>query len=947
MAMANVANWLRLRGLRVAIVDWDLEAPGIESFLVQSQSERQRVRAASGLLDLLAAYKLRYPELPDAFFEELRSDDGGRRRVMPLTERSRLLERYLPGVASLVEEVLPESQSDSALGGPLHLLTPGVRDGDNAIYYAHDVQAFDWAGFYDDFDGAAFFHWLRSGFEASFDVTLIDSRTGITEIGGICTREMADLVVCLCAPNTQNLEGTALLVRSLFDTRLADARGGRRLRAAVVPARYDNSETDLLTGFQAEFFEVLRGLRSYKAEASWIGLEPDAMWALRLPYTPKYAYKEKLCVGAPDPNPDLLERYTALSRFIATCYLDTLPAEQLERTIAVSPQELAGLVSQDKGKRSLDAELDLAFSELSSDAQQAYMRIVSRLITFSDPLDTQSAVLRRWPVDALPEADREYLDEIVHAKLLAIVSARRSSPDKVEAFIRFPHEDALQEWARLRKWIEARSDFLRFRLELERYAREFAQSGGSRLPPTDLLEREQTVGRQRSWLLPEEIAVLEAMEGARRPPAPEKTVLASVGDPFASASAMQSDRAPIAEKAAGAAKHFSGRAFAVWLAVIGGGLLIGLAIYHAVGALGGGDVPTEQPDAGTGIKGSSPEQMAQLALTRGRLLEGEQDVRGALAAYTSAIELNANLKEALVGRGSLQLKTGLNEQAVADFQRARKLDPQDPSVYVWLGRALASTDQLDAANTELSNAIAEVSDRVPSLYLQRGRVLAQLERWDDALRDFRKSAELAASAGSPNPEAYYEQGVVLERKQDYEGAVSALSKALEQKPDYWGAGYERALAYAAIGQRKSAIEDLRRVVQETEDAQLREQAAVQLTELEPRPAAAPSGPTRVYMHYVDPRDKQRVEELNGFLGQQRDFTPTKVKIVPHRVLEAQVRCFFKADLKAATTLKDLLAKQLGRPIRVLELWKYSFPKAEPGTIEVWLPSLAAPSKQQQ
>ena len=32
MALANVAEWFYLQGARVLMIDWDLEAPGLESF---------------------------------------------------------------------------------------------------------------------------------------------------------------------------------------------------------------------------------------------------------------------------------------------------------------------------------------------------------------------------------------------------------------------------------------------------------------------------------------------------------------------------------------------------------------------------------------------------------------------------------------------------------------------------------------------------------------------------------------------------------------------------------------------------------------------------------------------------------------------------------------------------------------------------------------------------
>ena len=39
MALANVAEWLYQRGLRVIMIDWDLEAPGLENFFYSSPDE--------------------------------------------------------------------------------------------------------------------------------------------------------------------------------------------------------------------------------------------------------------------------------------------------------------------------------------------------------------------------------------------------------------------------------------------------------------------------------------------------------------------------------------------------------------------------------------------------------------------------------------------------------------------------------------------------------------------------------------------------------------------------------------------------------------------------------------------------------------------------------------------------------------------------------------------
>ena len=54
MALANIARWFQLCGLNVVAVDWDLEAPGLETFFmvygpqqVSEAAERETVKPES------------------------------------------------------------------------------------------------------------------------------------------------------------------------------------------------------------------------------------------------------------------------------------------------------------------------------------------------------------------------------------------------------------------------------------------------------------------------------------------------------------------------------------------------------------------------------------------------------------------------------------------------------------------------------------------------------------------------------------------------------------------------------------------------------------------------------------------------------------------------------------------------------------------------------------
>jgi hypothetical protein len=84
------------------------------------------------------------------------------------------------------------------------------------------------------------------------DVVLIDSRTGVAEMSGVCTRQLADVVVMLCAPNDKNLEGgdDGPVVHSPRPAQSARPSADRLL---MVPARVDVSEGRPVDLFEERF----------------------------------------------------------------------------------------------------------------------------------------------------------------------------------------------------------------------------------------------------------------------------------------------------------------------------------------------------------------------------------------------------------------------------------------------------------------------------------------------------------------------------------------------------------------------------------------------------------------------------------------------------------------------------------------------------------------------
>ena len=170
MALANVAVALANRGRRVLVVDFDLEAPGLDTFDVMQP-------------------KAHVPGLIDFVVEYLKS-----------------------GQAPSVERFISETSGVKKRDGSLWIMPSG-----HAENYATSFNEIDWGRLYAEQDGFLLFEDLKAQWRKMLapDYVLIDSRTGHTDTGGICTRQLPDAVVVLFFPNEQNLRGLTRVVRDI------------------------------------------------------------------------------------------------------------------------------------------------------------------------------------------------------------------------------------------------------------------------------------------------------------------------------------------------------------------------------------------------------------------------------------------------------------------------------------------------------------------------------------------------------------------------------------------------------------------------------------------------------------------------------------------------------------------------------------------------------------
>jgi hypothetical protein len=400
MALVNVGEYLARQGVPVILVDWDLEAPGLERFFDGWQAEAEE---QPGVVDLLLEYRQAMAKPPQPHRKELAT--GGLR--VPARDLGRTL-----GFASPRERLLDLSESLGLAAGTLRLLPAGRREGDRFTEYAANVKAFDWTGFYRDWEGEVYLEWFQQELLAEGAVVLIDSRTGVTEIGGVCVYQLADVVVMLCAANQNNLAGTISMAEAFSRPIVEELRGGRPLRVLPMPARIPASEeTEQTNMFLNEFSE---SLGSYYRK---LNLDPneDARRFL-IPQIPLYSFRERVAVRETGNSRFRRDDLTAAYRAIATTLVALAPPEsvlarQYPRGKAVKAlplqSEMGTLAKEQEEDREARQRAEHAFRRRLRAAALAWNEQKSeRLVLRGSELDEAQAKLKERPESFLPEETR-------------------------------------------------------------------------------------------------------------------------------------------------------------------------------------------------------------------------------------------------------------------------------------------------------------------------------------------------------------------------------------------------------------------------------------------------------------------------------------------------------------------------------------------------------------
>jgi MinD-like ATPase involved in chromosome partitioning or flagellar assembly len=197
LAAANFAVYLAKLGLNVVIADFDLDAPGVDSKFPDFVLPRGQL----GLID----YILRFQR-----------------------------DNSAPGPVKDIYCSVP-------ISSPRQRCSLGFLPAGDYVHedYPAKLNELNWSKiFSDQRDGVAFFQVFleRIKAELSPDVLVIDSRTGFSEIGGLCTQQLADETVILSSLASESVKMTRHLAKVIRESEISK-RLGKTVETKIVVCR--------------------------------------------------------------------------------------------------------------------------------------------------------------------------------------------------------------------------------------------------------------------------------------------------------------------------------------------------------------------------------------------------------------------------------------------------------------------------------------------------------------------------------------------------------------------------------------------------------------------------------------------------------------------------------------------------------------------------------------
>ncbi len=481
MALANVAWILASNGKRVLVLDWDLEAPGLQRYFRPFLVDKE-LTSSEGVVDFLTDFMLE--------------------ALTPVAEGETVAEDWYVERADFTQYAVSLNWK-FPLGGQIDFVPAGRQGPD----YAARFSSINFQNFYERLGGGALIEEARKRASAEYDYVLVDSRTGVSDTSGICTVQMPDTLVVCFTFNNQSIEGAAAITQDVYEKRRtqvytsppndaapgrpdADARHGdycspHQFQIVPVPTRVDQSEQEKLerrkTFARWRFGPFIERLPVAERKAFWGSVE--------VPYIPYFAYEEILAPFKEDAD----DPKSCLAAFVRIAFHITggevgsfrslIEPEEKDRilrefasTSAPAPDESRTATTVESPTERYLRLAETSFLNLGEQDRAAAERLWKRLVRVPGHGERVENSKVRVLLDDLND------DAATLAKKLAVSELLLFGKDDITGreTVEVAHEELLRTWPRLLKWIEDDRAFLLWRQKLQTAVAEWEIEGQTR-----------------------------------------------------------------------------------------------------------------------------------------------------------------------------------------------------------------------------------------------------------------------------------------------------------------------------------------------------------------------------------------------------------------------------------------------------------------------------------
>ena len=174
-----------------------------------------------------------------------------------------------------------------------------------------------------------------------------------------------------------------------------------------------------------------------------------------------------------------------------------------------------------------------------------------------------------------------------------------------------------------------------------------------------------------------------------------------------------------------------------------------------------------------------------------------------LAEIHTYLEENLDLEEKLnlyYEQALILHVNGDYEEALASFDHALKIKPDDHYIWNNRGSALGNLGRLEESIASYDNAL-KIKPDYPDAWNNRGTVLFNLGRLEEAIASYDNALKFKPDYH----EAWYNRGNALFNLGRYEEAIASYDNVLKIKPDYPDAWHNRGTALFNLGRLEEAI----------------------------------------------------------------------------------------------------------------------------------------------